>query len=154
MGFADRGTAVILLYVAVHRELVGEGNLTDLPPDALETAAKCAALLPLWRDLSSVWTMPVIHILGAVERVRFNDIKRLAHGVSATSLTERLRTFERLGLLERTVHAEIPPRVDYSLTNRGRDVHRVLSDLTQLVKEWVDAEPALAREPLLSNAKA
>lgn len=110
--------------------------------------------MPWWEDLTSVWTMPVIHALGAVEKLRFNEIKQLAHGISATSLTERLRTFERMGVVERRAYAEIPPRVEYSLTARGRDLFRVLQDLTDLAKEWVaaDAEASVeAERPAVSG---
>lgn len=107
-----------------------------------EVAAKCGELMPWWRDLSSVWTLPVLHALGAGKTLRFNQIKQLAHNVSATSLTERLRTFERRGFVKRRAYPEIPPRVEYSLTKRGRELLGVLQELTELAIKWEAEEAA------------
>lgn len=98
--------------------------------------------------------MPVIHILGGMDNPRFNQIKRLAKGISATSLTERLRTFERLGIVQRTVYAEVPTRVEYRLTARGQQLYAALDALTDLIKDWVADEPALIEEPVALETEA
>ena len=57
---------------------------------------------------------------------RFGELRALLGGPSAKTLTDRLRALEHRGVLTRTVHAEVPPRVVYELTPRGRSLEPVL----------------------------
>lgn len=66
------------------------------------------------------WTLTVITLLRG-EALRFNEIKR-AGGISQKTLTMTLRDLERDGFITRTMFATIPPRVDYELTEMGRDL--------------------------------
>lgn len=93
---------------------------------------------PVERLLSAVgakWT-PMILFLLAGDLRRFGELRRMLPGVSPRILTDRLRTLEQLGLLDRTVHAEVPPRVEYALTGRGRELAQVL----QRMAEWFPDE--------------
>lgn len=74
------------------------------------------------------WTLLILHNLMERPR-RFGELQRVIGGASPKMLTERLRELERLGLLTRTAHAEIPPRVEYALTDAGRSVGPVLDAL-------------------------
>jgi DNA-binding HxlR family transcriptional regulator len=65
------------------------------------------------------WSLTVIAELGNGSR-RFTELKRAIPGVSQRMLTATLRGLERDGLVARTVHPVVPPRVDYELTNLGR----------------------------------
>lgn len=64
------------------------------------------------------WTLAVIHQLDTGSH-RFTELKRAIPGVSQRMLTATLRTLERDGLVLRTVHPVVPPRVDYELTALG-----------------------------------
>jgi DNA-binding HxlR family transcriptional regulator len=64
------------------------------------------------------WTLLVIVTLKD-GRLRFTELQRYIPGVSQRMLTLTLRQLERDGLLRRTVHAEVPPRVEYELTQMG-----------------------------------
>lgn len=65
------------------------------------------------------WSVLVIVLLG--QRVhRFNELHRAVEGISQRMLTLTVRALERDGLVSRTVHATVPPRVDYELTDLGR----------------------------------
>ena len=57
---------------------------------------------------------------------RFGELKKSIHGVSQKVLTAQLRQMEANGLLQRTVYPEVPPRVEYSLTELGRSLKPVL----------------------------
>lgn len=57
---------------------------------------------------------------------RFNELRQALPGISAHTLTNRLRKFESAGLVTRTAYAEIPPRVEYSLTDFGLKLRPVL----------------------------
>jgi DNA-binding HxlR family transcriptional regulator len=58
--------------------------------------------------------------------LRFSEIRRRLGDPSAKTITERLRRMERYGVVTRTVHAEVPPRVVYELTDQGRGLEPVL----------------------------
>src|SRR6478752_3845706 len=64
------------------------------------------------------WSLLVIGTLRS-ERLRFTELQRHIPGISQRMLTLTLRQLERDGLITRTVHAEVPPRVEYELTELG-----------------------------------
>jgi DNA-binding HxlR family transcriptional regulator len=80
------------------------------------------------------WSVSVIHQLGAGTR-RFTDLRQGIDGISQRMLTVTLRGLERDGIVTRTVHAVIPPRVDYALTPMGRTLLQTVGDLVS----WADA---------------
>ncbi len=80
------------------------------------------------------WSLYVIHLLGGGTK-RFRDLRRMIEGISQRMLTVTLRGLERDGLISRTVHPTVPPRVDYALTPMGRTL---LDTVCRLV-EWADA---------------
>ena len=65
------------------------------------------------------WTMIVLEVLTEHGEQRFTQIARQAEGISQKMLTQTLRQMERDGLVTRTVHPVVPPRVDYRLTDLG-----------------------------------
>ncbi|MFB2586842.1 winged helix-turn-helix transcriptional regulator [Herbiconiux liukaitaii] len=76
------------------------------------------------------WTVLVVGVLGEGPR-RFSEIRRAVDGVSQKMLTQTLRGLERDGLVTRTVYAEVPPRVEYELTDAGRTLQEPLKALEQ-----------------------
>ena len=70
--------------------------------------------------------------------LRFNELIDALPGISAHTLTRRLRRFEAAGIVTRTAFAEIPPRVVYELTPVGESLRSVLDAMN----EWADAVPA------------
>jgi len=77
----------------------------------------------------SRWTTPILWQLNAHGRRRFNDLRDLVDGITAKVLTQRLRQLERDGLVSRTMHLEIPPRVEYEITELGRSLAPVFAAL-------------------------
>ncbi|EEP73120.1 HxlR family transcriptional regulator [Micromonospora sp. ATCC 39149] len=77
------------------------------------------------------WSVLVVLTLAAGEK-RFSELARHIEGVSQKMLTQTLRGLERDGLITRTVHAAVPPRVDYALTDLGRS----LLDLVGGLEAW------------------
>jgi DNA-binding HxlR family transcriptional regulator len=65
------------------------------------------------------WTMLILEVLAERGELRFSRLAEAVEGISQKMLTQTLRQMERDGLVERTVHAVIPPRVDYRLTALG-----------------------------------
>jgi DNA-binding HxlR family transcriptional regulator len=71
------------------------------------------------------WKVLVIHhLLEGTQR--FGELTRLLGGVSARTLTRQLRELEECGIINRRVHQQIPPKVEYSLTALGRELEPVL----------------------------
>lgn len=71
------------------------------------------------------WKVLVIHHLLEGTK-RFGELTRLLGGISARTLTRQLRELEDFGIVDRDVYAQIPPRVDYSLTALGRKLTPIL----------------------------
>src|SRR5580692_1216504 len=71
-------------------------------------------------DKWSLWTMSVIEELG--QPMRFSRIMDQVEGISQKSLTKTLRGLERDGLITREVFAEVPPRVEYTITALGSEM--------------------------------
>ncbi|HEY0454093.1 helix-turn-helix domain-containing protein [Actinophytocola sp.] len=86
--------------------------------DDAESSRLCHARQILDR-VGDKWSISVINELGNGTR-RFTELKRAIDGISQRMLTATLRTLERDGLVHRTVHPVVPPRVDYRLTDLGR----------------------------------
>jgi DNA-binding HxlR family transcriptional regulator len=79
------------------------------------------------------WTVLVIDALSDGP-LRFTQLRDRIGGVAPKVLTQTLRTLERDGLLTRTVHAQVPPRVDYEVTELGRSLSGPLATLT----DWAE----------------
>ena len=105
-------------------------SLDRLPVDVQPQDDSC----PVARTaavIGSKWTLLVIRDL-ATGTKRFNELEKSLQGISAKTLSERLRSLEQEGILVRQAFAEIPPRVEYSLTPFGRS----LEPLILLMSEW------------------
>lgn len=98
------------------------------------------------RLLMGPWTTYVLYNLRTHGPQRFGELKRRVTGVSAKMLTERLRALENAGLVRRHYEATIPPKVTYSLTERGHELDQVLDRLAEIGTRW-EAEDA-AQRPL------
>ena len=110
--------------------------MTNQPTPKKENNDSCSLVNSAWNDLSKVWTLPVIHTLGLNQPSRFNELKRRIAGISATSLSERLTELEQRKIITRKVYPETPPRVEYSLTEKGWELHSILRELSDWVIKW------------------
>ncbi len=101
-------------------------TIANAPP-ALRATQECAVERAL-AVVGAKWTLIVLHHLMDGPR-RFGDLQRLIPGASPKMLTVRLRELEQLGLLTRTVYAEVPPRVEYQLTSQGRSLRPIIDSI-------------------------
>ncbi|MGO4282932.1 winged helix-turn-helix transcriptional regulator [Bosea sp. TAB14] len=85
-------------------------------------------------QVADKWTMLVLEALEEHGTLRFTEIGRMVGGISQKMLTKTLREMERDGLVIRTVHPVIPPHVDYTLTELGRELSAAFCGV------WVWAE--------------
>jgi DNA-binding HxlR family transcriptional regulator len=107
---------------------------TFLDIDQPGSFAQCTeAIVPVSEvlaQISSKWSILVIAALITGPR-RFSELKRRIVGVSQKMLTSTLRDLERDGFVTRTVTPSIPPRVDYELTEMGRELQHPISAIGQ-----------------------
>ena len=82
------------------------------------------------------WTILIIRDLASGVK-RFNQLERSLHGISPKTLSERLRTLEEEGVVLRQTFAEVPPRVEYSLTEKGRDLVSVIESMRTYGSRWL-----------------
>lgn len=90
--------------------------------------------------ISGKWTLLVIRDL-ASESQRFCELERSLEGISPRTLSLRLRTLEDQGIVERQTFPEVPPRVTYALTDKGRDLVPLIEDMRRYGIQWLDVEP-------------
>ncbi len=113
-------------------------KLPPLPTSAdVYNQAQCPSRLILDR-IADKWTTLIIGILAQAERRRFNELRRMVGGISQKMLTQTLRDLERDGLVKRTIYPEIPPRVEYELTQLGRTLCGPLGSLTQWAHDHME----------------
>ena len=100
-----------------------------------------------WRVLGGKWK-GVIWWRLSMGLVRFGDLRAAIPQVSQKMLTQQLRELERAGLVNRQVHPQVPPRVEYSLTERGRSLTPVMDALCVWgAQELARAAARAARQP-------
>ena len=105
------------------------------------------------RMLMGPWTTYILYNLKSYGPQRFGELKRRVAGVSAKMLTERLRSLEGAGLVRRDYEATIPPKVTYSLTQRGHELDEVLGKLADIGIRW-EAEDKAARSAKATELQA
>ncbi|HSZ70078.1 MAG TPA: helix-turn-helix domain-containing protein [Solirubrobacteraceae bacterium] len=85
------------------------------------------------------WTLLLIRDL-AEGRSRFCELERSLEGISPRTLSLRLRALEEEGVLERQTYPEVPPRVEYALTAKGRDLLPIVEDMRAYGERWLSVE--------------
>ncbi|MFJ2651550.1 winged helix-turn-helix transcriptional regulator [Streptomyces sp. NPDC087420] len=93
-----------------------------------------ALLRDVLQRIGDKWSVIVICRLDGAPR-RFNELRRLTDGITQRMLSATLRRLERDGLVSRTVHPTVPPRVEYALTERGRGLHAILYRVVDWTEE-------------------
>ncbi|WP_458127045.1 winged helix-turn-helix transcriptional regulator [Paenibacillus sp. Z3-2] len=78
------------------------------------------------------WKILILYHLLSKDIIRFNELQKLLSTVTHRTLTRQLRELEEDGLVQRVAYAEMPPRVEYSLTDKGHSLTPILLQL----KNW------------------
>jgi DNA-binding HxlR family transcriptional regulator len=101
------------------------------------------------------WTLLLVRDL-AEGRSRFCELERSLAGISPRTLSLRLRALEEEGIVERQTFAEVPPRVEYSLTAKGRALIPIIDGMREYGERWLGAEcateSAMTAEPAIAAA--
>ena len=110
----------------------------DRPHGSIETAAD-EDLCPVAKTaavIGSKWTLLIIRDL-AQGKKRFNELEKSLGGISAKTLSERLRGLEHGGIINRRAYAEIPPRVEYDLTEKGQALLLLIDNMRAYGERWL-----------------
>jgi len=87
------------------------------------------------------WTLLLVRDLSE-GRSRFCELERSLTGISPRTLSLRLRALEEEGIVERQTYAEVPPRVEYTLTAKGRALIPIIEGMRDYGERWLGAECA------------
>lgn len=91
--------------------------------------------------LSGKWRTHIIYELCKHEKRRFGELKSAVPGITNTMLSNTLKELERLEIIRREQFNEIPPRVEYSLTPKGRALLPVFTELAKWGEQYLDEQP-------------
>jgi DNA-binding HxlR family transcriptional regulator len=106
-----------------------------VPRRSTQSPSPCAigGLLEL---LTRPWTLHILWALSNNGPMRFGVLRRQIEGISSRVLTERLRTLEDARFIFRHYEPTIPPAVTYGITDRMKDIEKVLAQLEELSRKW------------------
>ncbi len=88
--------------------------------------------------ISDKWTLLVLYTLNSYDTIRYVELKNELPDISPKMLSLTLKTLETDGYITRTVYAEVPPRVEYRLTDRAHSLLPIINQLIQWAKENMD----------------
>jgi DNA-binding HxlR family transcriptional regulator len=102
------------------------GITPDIAASGVEEALKV---------LKGRWKLIILFYLGD-GTLRLSELERAIPGITQKMLIQQLRSLERAGVVSRLVHPVVPPKVEYSLTPRGRDLCPALDELLYWAQRW------------------
>lgn len=85
--------------------------------------------------LSKKWALLIISAIGNNQRLRYNELEKRLGEISPKTLADRLKELEKANIVKREAFAEIPPRVEYSLTEEGAGLRKAIAPLM----EWASS---------------
>lgn len=112
-----------------------DAHLDDSALEAEESGSESEELCPMpdiARLIGGKWKLIILQILIFRGTKRFSELRRMIEGVTQTMLTQQLRALERDGLVTRKIYPEVPPRVEYTATQRAMD----LTIMFRAMHEW------------------
>jgi DNA-binding HxlR family transcriptional regulator len=103
----------------------------------MEVYAKNCPSRQILDRIGDTWSVLIVVILAGGPK-RYTELARRIEGVSPKMLTQTLRGLERDGLIDRTVHPVVPPRVDYELTTLGKSLYSLVEGLEKWAEAHID----------------
>ncbi|MEM7455136.1 MAG: helix-turn-helix domain-containing protein [Planctomycetota bacterium] len=123
-------------------DTTGKTRHTSYDPPACPVEATLELIGGKWKGIV------LYHLLAG--RLRFSELKRAIGCVTQRMLTKQLRELEDVGLVNRIVYAEVPPRVEYELTDEGKSLEQILN----LLKEWGESRAVGLLEARLKKSSS
>ncbi|RYJ32000.1 transcriptional regulator, HxlR family [Streptomyces sp. L-9-10] len=110
-------------------------QVSRMPEDADVMRADSLAR-EIYAGVANKWALVVINAL-EVRTLRFNELRTAVDGISHKMLTQTLRGLERDGLVDRTVYATVPPRVEYRLTEAGLALRDTVNGMCSVTRRYL-----------------
>lgn len=110
-----------------------------------ETLCVCA-IGGILTTISKKWALLIINKLGTKGRLRFNDLMAELDGVSPKTLSDTLKELQEERLVRRESFSEIPPRVEYFLTDEGVSLRKAIIPLLRWASEWDIQEAGVCKD--------
>lgn len=105
-------------------------------PDEADLRRADSLAREIFSDVANKWALLIIEALGE-STLRFGELRNAIEGISHKMLTQNLRMLERNGLVERTVHPVVPPRVEYTLTEPGQALRVTIDGLCDWTHQYL-----------------
>ncbi|MEU3659637.1 helix-turn-helix domain-containing protein [Streptomyces sp. NPDC032940] len=112
-----------------------EATRKAVPAEPATDPELACPVSPVVDIVFSRWTTPILWSLHTYGRQRFVELERRIARITPKVLTQRLRQLERDGLVLRTYHPEVPPRVEYEISDLGRSLAPLFAHLTEWAAE-------------------
>lgn len=96
---------------------------------------RCKSMSKLQSLISGKWKILIIWYICVYEKQRFNELRNRLNGITHTTLTKQLRELEADGIIARTVYPVVPPKVEYTLTEKGRSFVPILMEMQHWSEE-------------------
>ena len=104
-------------------------------PDELPCPVEAAA-----RIIGRKWSLQIVHRLLNASSKRFCELQEELGGVNPSTLSSRLKMLEDEGLVTREQVSSVPPHVEYSLTDKGRELAPVIAEISDWSQRWICSE--------------
>lgn len=101
----------------------------------MKNSALCPKFEAAFELLGKRWTGLIIHVMLNGPK-RFSDFQEVIPNLSPRMLTERLKELEEQGVVLRQVYPEMPVRIEYELTDKGRDLQNVMTEVQAWATKW------------------
>jgi len=121
---------------------------TDMPdtiPTIKCTARERACVATAAQIISAKWTPQLIYAMANGVQ-RFCELQKEVGGINPRTLSARLDELEQCGIVEKAAFAEVPPRIEYSLTQKGNDLLPILEQMVEWGGKYAATEEALAAQ--------
>ena len=99
-----------------------------------QSIQRCVTISTIQKVLGGKWKIEILYYIGIQNVRRFGELRRHVGGITESSLTKQLRELEADGFINRHDFKEVPPRVEYTLTELGKSFMSVLD----VIKNWGD----------------
>lgn len=99
--------------------------------------ARCESMSRMQAVLGGKWKILILWYVATYEVQRFGELMRRIDCISQSTLTKQLRELEADGLIHREIYREIPPKVEYTLTDLGKSFVPILTDMMLWSQQWL-----------------
>ncbi|MBU3160003.1 helix-turn-helix transcriptional regulator [Clostridium frigoris] len=97
----------------------------------------CPRFEAAFQILGKRWTGLIIRSLLSGSK-RFSELQEIIPALSSRVLTERFKELEELGIITRSVYPEMPVRIEYGLTQKGKDLEKTMDEIQKWAEKWSD----------------